>query len=147
MLSTLRTTSSRVSVSRLAQVCGSESIQRDWRTTYVQARTAAPLTARPLPGMQEWLTQRKRSDGVLHVLGDAERDFLRRLDLDLLAGGGIAPEAGGALADLHDAKPGDAHLVALLQVFHRGRDEIIEYCRQLLFGHFVIVGQFGDNFG
>src|SRR5262245_25196830 len=40
------------------------------------------------------------SDRFLQLLGDAERDLLARLDLDRLAGGGVAPHAGRALAHL-----------------------------------------------
>src|ERR1700733_8122549 len=44
------------------------------------------------------------SDGFLQFLGGAESPLLARLDLDGLARGGVAADAGGALADLEDAR-------------------------------------------
>src|SRR5436853_2454745 len=58
------------------------------------------------------------SDGFLEFLRGAERDLLARLDLDRLAGRGVAAHAGGALANLKDAEATDADAVALLEVLH-----------------------------
>src|SRR5581483_1552746 len=70
------------------------------------------------PGTALQMSGRKppRSDRFLQLLGGAEGDLLRRLDLDRLAGGGVAAHARGALADLEDAEPNDADALALLQV-------------------------------
>src|SRR5262245_19539166 len=62
-----------------------------------------------------------RLDGLFQFLRGAEGDLLTRLDLDRLAGRGIAAHAGGALANLEDAEAADADAVALFQVLH---DEI-----------------------
>ena len=51
---------------------------------------------------------RPRLDRFLQFLGGAEGNLLARLDLDRLAGRGIATHAGGALADLQDSQPADA---------------------------------------
>jgi NADH-quinone oxidoreductase subunit A len=55
------------------------------------------------------------SDGFLEFLGRAEGDLLAGLDVDRLAGGGVAAHAGGALAHLEDAEADDADALALLQ--------------------------------
>jgi hypothetical protein len=58
----------------------------------------------------------KPSDRFLEFLRSAEGDLLGRLDLDRFSGRGIAAHAGGALANLQNAKPADANAVSLLQV-------------------------------
>src|SRR6185295_6177300 len=63
------------------------------------------------------------SDRRLQLLGDAESDFLRGLDLDRLAGLGIDSHTGLALAHLEDAEGGQADAVALLEVLADGGDE------------------------
>src|SRR6185312_10205746 len=66
--------------------------------------------------------KRKALDGFLQFLGGTEGDLLASLDLDLLAGRGIASHARGALADLQDAKSVETDLRTLLQVLgDRGR--------------------------
>jgi len=66
------------------------------------------------------------SDGFLELLGGAEGNLLARLDLDRLAGGGVAAHAGGALAHLQDAEAAEADASALLEVLGHGHDEVVE---------------------
>ena len=61
-------------------------------------------------------SETRRLDGFLEFLGGAEGNLLAGLDLDRLAGGGVAAHAGGALADLEDAEADDTDALALLQV-------------------------------
>src|SRR5581483_1468095 len=70
----------------------------------------------------------------------AEGDLLRRLDLDRLAGGGVAAHARGALADLEDAEPNDADALALLQVLGDQRDGVVQDGLGLLLGDLLIFG-------
>src|SRR5262249_20530617 len=60
------------------------------------------------------------SDRRLQLLGDAEGDLLRGLDLDRLARLGIDAHAGLALTHLEDAERGQADAVALLEVLTDG---------------------------
>src|SRR5262249_23825859 len=87
------------------------------------------------------------SDRFLEILGDAERYLLRRLDLDLLAGRGIATHARRPVPHLQDAEPSDTNLVALLEVPHHKTDELVERARRVLLGHAGLLGQFGRNLG
>ena len=68
-------------------------------------------------------------DGFLEILGDAEGDLLRRLDLDGLAGRRVAAHACRTIAHLKDAEARDADLVALLEVLHDQTDEVVEGSR------------------
>src|SRR5258707_969587 len=81
----------------------------------------------------------------LELLGGPERDFFARLDLDRLAGGRVAPHAGGALANLKDAEAADANAVALLQVLGHEADEVAENRFRLLLRHFMAAGQGGGE--
>src|SRR5262245_29224572 len=60
--------------------------------------------------------------GGLQVLGGAERHLLAGLDLDGLAGGGVAAHARGTLAHLQDAQAVELDALALLQVLGDDRD-------------------------
>src|SRR5215475_2995342 len=75
------------------------------------------------------------SDRRLQLLGDAESDFLRGLDLDRLAGLGIDSHAGLALTHLEDAERRQADPVALLEVLGDGGDECIGELVRGLLGH------------
>src|SRR5260370_41360726 len=65
-------------------------------------------------------------DCFLEILGDAEGDLLRRLDLDRLAGGRVAAHARWTITYLKDAEARDADLVALLEVLQDQTDEVLE---------------------
>src|SRR6185369_9375799 len=76
-------------------------------------------------------------DRFLQFLDWAEDDLLAGLDVDGLAGGGVAAGPGGPLADLEDAKTDDADAVAFLemlgdQVDHVGQDGLSVLFRQVL---------------
>src|SRR5690348_4587539 len=86
-------------------------------------------------------------DGFLEVLGDAEGDLLRRLDLDRLAGRRVAAHARRTVAHLKDAEARDADLVALLEVPHDQADELVEGAGGVLLGHARLLGQLGCNLG
>src|SRR5262245_47287465 len=88
-----------------------------------------------------------RLDRFLEILRDAEGDLLRRLDLDLLAGRGIAAHARRTGAHLKDAEARDADLVALLEVLDDQADEIIEGAGGVLLGHPGLLGQLGRHLG
>src|SRR4051812_13203796 len=81
------------------------------------------------------------SDGFLQLLGRAEGDLLAGLDVDRLAGGGIAPHAGGALANLENAETHDADSLALLQVLGDARHQVAENGFSLLLRQFMFFGQ------
>ena len=85
----------------------------------------------------------KRSDRFFQFLRGAEGDLLARLDLDRLAGRGVAAHARGALAHLQDAEPADADAVALLQVLHDELDHVAEDRLGLLLGELVALGNVG----
>src|SRR5215470_11488471 len=53
---------------------------------------------------------------LFELFGGAEGDLLAGLDLDGLAGRGIAAHASGALAHHKNAEPADADAVALLEM-------------------------------
>src|ERR1700675_3841499 len=90
-----------------------------------------PVSRQPMP------PRKKGLERFLEFLGGAEGDLLARLDLDRLAGGGIAAHASGALADLKDAESADAEAVAFLQVLRHQADEVAENRFGLLFCHFM----------
>src|SRR3990167_10994876 len=69
---------------------------------------------------------------LFQFLGSAESDLLAGLDLDRLAGRGVAAHAGGALAHLQDAEPGKADAVALLEVLGNKVDHVVEERFRLL---------------
>src|SRR6266550_7072578 len=83
---------------------------------------------------QARLRLRIASDGLLEFLGDAERHFLARLDLDRFAGRGVASHASSALAHLQDAKPVQTDAGALLEGLRDKHDEIIHDLVALLLG-------------
>ena len=87
----------------------------------------------------------KTVDGFLEILGDAEGDLLRRLDLDRLAGRRVAAHACRTIAHLKDAEARDADLVALLEVLHDQTDEVVEGAGGVLLGHAGLLGQFGRD--
>ena len=74
------------------------------------------------------------------ILGGAEGDLLAGLDLDLLAGGGVAAHARGALADLEDAEADDADALTLLQVFGDHGHQIGQDGFGLLLGQLLLLG-------
>src|ERR1700687_5462222 len=80
------------------------------------------------------------SDGFLQLLGCAEGNLLAGLDVDRLAGSGVAAHAGGALAHLQDAETDDADALALLQVLGDPADQIVENGFSLLLGLFLLFG-------
>src|SRR3954452_18532456 len=87
------------------------------------------------------LRQKARLDGFLEFLGGAEGDLLAGLDLDRLAGGGVAAHARGALANLQDAEADDADAFALLEMLGHARYQIAEDGLGLLLRQFVLFGQ------
>src|ERR1700685_121750 len=97
--------------------------QEEDRETYI-TKSVIP---EPLSGMTP-MSGRKpaRSDRFLQLLGGAEGDLLRSLDLDGLAGGGVAAHARGALADLEDAEANDADALALLQVLRDQTHSVVQ---------------------
>src|SRR5882762_6748350 len=80
------------------------------------------------------------SDGFLEFLGRAEGDLLAGLDVDRLAGGGVAAHAGGALADLEDAEADDADALALLQVLGDAAYHVVQDLLGLLLRQFLVLG-------
>src|SRR5665213_569685 len=104
--------------------------------TTVQTKTPPVLSRRGFASMKN-----RRSDRHLQFLGGAEGDLLARLDLDRLAGRRIAAHAGGALAHLENAEPGDLDPLAFFQVLGDKADEIFEHLLTLLLGHLVLLGQ------
>src|SRR6185437_7064873 len=84
-------------------------------------------------------------DRFLEVLGDAEGDLLRRLDLDGLARRRVAAHARRTIADLKDAEARDADLVALLEVLDDETDEVVEGGGRVLLGHARLLGQLGGD--
>src|SRR3954454_2643391 len=103
-------------------------------------RRKRSITEKRHPGPRNGasMSDRKlRLNGFLEFLGGAEGDLLAGLDLDRLAGGGGAPDAGGAFAGLEDAEPHDPDPLALLQVLcdpvhHVGQDRLGRLLRQLM---------------
>src|SRR5260370_16689661 len=81
-------------------------------------------------------------DCFLEILGDAEGDLLRRLDLDRLAGRRVAAHARRTIADLKDAEARDADLVAFLEVLHDQTDEVFEGAAGVLLCHPRLLPQF-----
>src|SRR5262245_14732081 len=71
-------------------------------------------------------------DCFLQVLGGAESDLLAGLDLDRLAGRGVAAHARWALAHLQHAEPADADAGTTLQVLRQRLDHILEHRQDLL---------------
>src|SRR3977135_3012362 len=86
-------------------------------------------------------------DCFLEILGDAEGDLLRRLDLDRLAGRRVAAHACRTVAHLKDAEARDADLVALLEMLHDQTDEVFEGAGGVLLGHARLLGQLGRYLG
>src|SRR6266581_6544896 len=80
------------------------------------------------------------SDGFLELLGCAESNLLAGLDVDRLAGGGVAAHAGSALAHLQDAKTDDANALALLQMLGDPRDHVVENRLSLLLRQLLLFG-------
>src|SRR5262245_12564801 len=80
-----------------------------------------------------------RSDCFLQLLCGAEGDLLARLDMDGLAGGGVATHAGGAPAHLQDAKADDADAIALLQVLGDPGHNVGQDALGLLLGQFLLL--------
>src|SRR5262249_1106358 len=80
------------------------------------------------------------SDRFLQLLGGAEGDLLAGLDLDRLAGCGVAAHAGGALAHLEDAEPPDADALAFLQVLGDPRDDVGQDALRLFLGQLLLLG-------
>src|SRR4026207_35287 len=111
-------------------------------TVWSQCAAAGPAPKTQLradadcTGAQRNLRERTRpslrSDRFLQLLGGAEGDLLRRLDLDRLAGRRVAAHARRALADLQHAETADADLVALLQVLGDHRHQVLEHRGGLL---------------
>src|SRR5271154_5901594 len=66
----------------------------------------------------------KPLDSLFQVFGGPEGDLPAGLDLDDLAGRGIASHTGGALPDLQNAETGNADAFALFQVFGDQTDQI-----------------------
>src|ERR1051325_6936353 len=85
----------------------------------------------------------RRSDGFVEFLRGAERHLLARLDLDRLAGRGVAAHARSALANLQDAEPADADAVALLEILHNELDHVAEDRFGLLLRELVSLGNVG----
>src|SRR5579864_7100601 len=82
---------------------------------------------------RHWAAAESRSDGFLELLGGAERHLLAGLDLDRLAGGGIAAHPRRALAYDKDTESADADPIALLQVLHHHVDHAVKHGLGLLF--------------
>src|SRR6478672_12928714 len=80
------------------------------------------------------------SDGFLELLGCTEGNLLAGLDVDRLAGGGVAAHAGGALAHLQDAEANDADPLALLEVLGDQGDRVGQDRLGLLLGQFLVLG-------
>src|SRR6516162_3982444 len=78
------------------------------------------------------------SDRFFQFLGSAERDLLAGLDLNGLAGGGIAAHARGALAHLQDAEAADADTLAFFQMLDDLADETAEDGLRLLFRQLIV---------
>src|SRR5213080_2806233 len=80
------------------------------------------------------------SDGFLELLGCAEGNLLAGLDVDRLAGGGVAAHAGSALAHLQDAETDDADALALLQMLGDPADHVVQNGLSLLLGQLLLFG-------
>src|SRR5262245_50028455 len=104
--------------------------------TASRKREAAVSTSEPM----------EASDRFLELLGGAESNLLRCLDLDCFASGGVAAHTRRTPTDLQDAEAGHAHLVALLQVLDDGIDESAEEFRRGLLRHLVLLGEFRCHF-
>src|SRR5271170_2074951 len=104
---------------------------------------ARPTTRLSGKSGQPWLRSHPRmiSDRFLEFLGGPEGDLLARLDLDRLAGRGVAAHAGGALAHLKDPQAANADAVALLEVLDHHADEIVEDEFGLFLRHLVADGE------
>src|ERR1044071_6226901 len=91
------------------------------------------------PGLSvSWV---KRSlDRFLQFLGGAERNLLGRLDLDRLAGGGIAAHTRTALAHHQDAQSVETDAGALLQVLGDQTNRVFQNCVGALLGEFMLFG-------
>src|SRR5437764_10478348 len=83
---------------------------------------------------------RRVLDGFLEFLGRTEGDLLAGLDVDRLAGSGVAAHAGGALADLEDAEADNADALALLQVLGDLADHVVQDGLSLLLRQFLLFG-------
>src|SRR6516165_4018057 len=91
-------------------------------TTFAKNETAGEkLFASRLPLLPGG-SGRKSLDRFLQFLRGAERDFLAGLNLDLLAGCGVATDTGSALAHLKNAKTANTNAFALLQMLHNISD-------------------------
>src|SRR5579864_3319475 len=97
----------------------------------------------PETGLLSGMTPKSREatlDRFLEFLGRAEGHLLAGLDVDRLAGRGVAPHAGCTLADLEDAEPHDADPLALLQVLGDPGDDVVQNRFGLLLGQFLVLG-------
>src|ERR1700686_3552614 len=92
-------------------------------------RDISTQTKTPPASRRGFASRRARaaSDRHLEFLGSAEGDLAAGLDLDRLAGRGIAAHAGGALAHLQDAEPGDLDPLAFLEVLGDQADQVFEH--------------------
>ena len=82
-----------------------------------------------------------RLNRFLEFLGRAERDLLACLDLNGLAGRGIAAHPGSALADLQNAQPDNPDPIPLLQMLGQQTDEIGQDGLGLFLRHRMIIGK------
>src|SRR5688572_6828375 len=96
---------------------------------------------RPLAGCLRFYLRTRQSDRFLQLLGRAEGHLLARLDLNLLAGGRIAADAGGALAYNQNAEAVEADAVTLLEVLGDQIDKVAKDGFRLFLRHFMVAGE------
>src|SRR5471032_55916 len=84
-------------------------------------------------------------DRFLQILGDAEGDLLRRLDLDGSARRRVTAHTRRTVAHLKDAEARDTDLVALLEMLHDETDEIVEAAGRVLLRHAGLLSQLGRD--
>jgi hypothetical protein len=82
-----------------------------------------------------------RSDRELQFFCGPEGDLLAGLDLDGLAGRGVASHAGCTLPDLENPQTGDANPLTFLQVLGDQAHEIAEQSLATFLGQFVLSSQ------
>src|SRR5262249_37704772 len=124
---------------RLYERLGFTITHEDGRKFFMRCDSVGPMPDRP-GGQKETRrdarhdraspsgikTCRQPLDVFLQFLRGPEGDLLARLDLDRLAGRGVAAHARGALTDLKDAKSADADAIAFLEMFDDHADEVVE---------------------